>query len=340
MKRARHAAIVLSVACSAIAIAQDPQTAKGMDRPATPHVRLMTWNISGNSIFPDPGRGANLDGKRPEQFARIIRALRPDVLCLQEIFPPRSAESVAPMLDAIAPLTGGRKWQSYGIRDVVIATPYALSMRAARQEDWGSGEPRTHAMAMISFPPALGVRSLYVICTHLQSDGRAEEVAARQRQADAIIQWLRELRAPPASGGLPPGTPFAILGDFNAYHTDPARHVETLLTGAIADTARFGPAIAPDWDGTALADASPLHNGVGPATYTFGSGIGPPPPAALDRILYSDSRLALAGSFVLNTTTLDAVTLSRLGLTSTDVLLNATTGSFDHLPVVADLRAR
>ena len=158
---------------------------------------------------------------------------------------------------------------------------------------------------------------------------------------DAItIDMLRELRAPPASGGLPPGTPFAILGDFNAYHTDPARHVETLLTGAIADTARFGPAMAPDWDGTALADASPLHNGVGPATYTFGSGIGPPPPAALDRILYSDSRLSLAGSFVLNTTTLDAVTLSRLGLTSTDVLLNATTGSFDHLPVVADLRAR
>jgi len=342
MHRAGRTAIALSVTWMAILIAQEPQTRPRMDRPTTPHVRLMTWNISANSIFPgpDPGRGANLDGKRPEQFARIVRAMRPDILCLQEIFPPRSAESAGPMLDSIAPLTGDRKWQSYGIRDVVIATPHALSMRAARQEDWGNGVPRTHAMAMISLPMELGVSSLYVVCTHMQSNGKVEEIAARQRQADAIVQWLRELRAPQASGGLPFGTPFAILGDLNAYHTDPARHVETLLTGNISDTVRFGPAMAPDWDGTALADASPLHNGVGSATHTFGTGTGPPPPAALDRILYSDSRLALAGGFVLDTTTLDAATLLRLGLMSRDVLLNATTGSFDHLPVVADLRAR
>jgi endonuclease/exonuclease/phosphatase family metal-dependent hydrolase len=343
MHRAARTVFAVVVTSATVALVHSQQPVTRMDPPVTPHVRLMTWNIAGNSIFPgeDPGgRGARLDGKRPEQFARIVRAIRPDVLCLQEVFPPHSAESVGPMLDSIAPLTAGRTWQSYGIRDVVIATPYPLSMRAARQEDWGGGTPRTHAMAMISFPPELGLNSLYVICTHMQSNGKPEEVAARQREADAIIQWLRELRAPQGSGGLSPGTPFAILGDLNAYHTDPARHVETLLTGNIADTARFGPAMAPDWDGTALADASPLHNGIGPATYTFGTGIGPPPPAALDRILYSDSRLAMAGGFVLNTTTLDAATLARLGLLSTDVLLNATTGSFDHLPLVADFRGR
>lgn len=305
-------------------------------------MRVLTWNINANSVFADPGegRGANVDTERPQRFARVIRALRPDVLCLQEIFPPRTPEDVGPLLDSIAPLDDGRTWQSFGIRDVAIATPYSLSMRAARQEDWGNGVPRSHAMALVTLPPQLGVADLYVICTHMQSRGQPQEIAARQRHADAIVSWLRELRAPQSSGGLAQGTPIAILGDFNAYRTDPGKHIETLLTGAIADTIRFGRAIPPDWDGTALADAAPLHNGVGPAYHTFGNGTGPYPPAALDRILYSDSRLSLAGAFVLNTMTLDSATLARFGLQATDVMVNVAAGRLDHLPVVADLRAR
>jgi len=336
--------IAALIACVALAEAQSPARpgAGSLEHPPQPHVRIMTWNIATNSIFADPGprHPADLDGGRPAQFARIVRALRPDVVCLQEVFPPRTAEDVGALLDSIAPLGGSRRWRSWGISDVVIATSDSLSMRAARREDWGSGRPRTHAMALITFPPERGVPSLYIVGVHMTSRSQPPDIAARQRHADAIVQWLRELRAPTASGGLSPGTPFVILGDFNAYHTDPARHMVTLMTGAIADTVRFGRGFAPDWDGTALADAVPLHNRVGPATYTFGNGAGPPPPAALDRILYSDSRLTLLGAFVLDTTTLDPATLSRLGLKRTDVLLNATTGSTDHLPVIADFAAR
>jgi endonuclease/exonuclease/phosphatase family metal-dependent hydrolase len=322
------------------AFGADP--AGSIARPDAPHARVLTWNISANSVFPATGEGRRdkVDAERPERFARIIRALRPDVLCLQEIFPPRTPEDVGPLLDAIAPLGGERRWQSHGIRDVAIATPHALSMRAARQEDWGNGVPRSHAMALVKFPAELEVADLYVVCAHMQSRGQPQEIAARQRHADAIVQWLRELRAPAASGGLAANTPIVILGDFNAYRTDPARHIETLLTGAIADTTRFGRPFPPDWDGTGLADAAPRHNGVGPAVHTFGDGIGPPPPAAVDRILYSDSRLTLAGSFVLNTMTLDAATLARAGLQATDVMADAAAGRFDHLPVVADFRAR
>jgi endonuclease/exonuclease/phosphatase family metal-dependent hydrolase len=336
--------IVALIACVTVAAAQNPATPDlaSLGRPSQPHVRIMTWNIATNSIFADPGirRAADLDGGRPAQFARIMRALRPDVVCLQEVFPPRTAEDVGPLLDSIAPLGGNHRWRAWGVRDVVIATSGSLSMRAARVEDWGSRVTRAHAMALVTFPAERGVPSLYVVGAHMQSQSQPSDIAARQRHADAIVQWLRELRAPTASGGLSPGTPFVVLGDFNAYHTDPARHLQTLITGAIADTVRFGRGFAPDWDGTALADAAPLHNRVGPATYTFGDGAGPPPPAALDRILYTDSRLTLLGAFVLDTMTLDPATLSRLGLHRTDVLLNATAGRYDHLPVVADFAAR
>lgn len=336
-----HAALIACVAWGAAAHAATPG-ANALARPAEPHVRVMTWNIAANSIFtvPRSRRAADLDGGRPAQFARIVRALRPDIVCLQEILPPHTPEDAGAVLDTIAPLAGERHWQVYGIRDVVIATPHPLSMRAARQEDWGNGMPRSHAMALITLPPELGVPALYVVNVHMQSRGLPAEIAARQRQADAIVQWLRELRAPPASGGLSPGTPFVILGDFNAYRTDPAHHMRTLLTGAIADTVRFGRGFAPDWDGTALADAAPLLNGVGPGTHTFGNGSGPPPPAALDRVLYTDSQLSVLDAFVLDTTTLDPGTLASLGLRASDVLLNATTGLYDHLPVVVDLGVR
>jgi endonuclease/exonuclease/phosphatase family metal-dependent hydrolase len=334
-------AIALSASCAGGIVAQDGGRA-AIARPEAAHVRVVTWNIGSNSIFPDPGAGRGLaaDSGRPERFARIVRALQPDVLCLQEIHLPRTPADLALLLDSIAPAGGERRWNAYGIRDAVIATPYPISMRASREEEWGNGIPRSHAMALVTLPEALGGMDLYVICTHMQSRGELREITARHRHADAIMQWLRELRAPVASGGLPHGTPFVIMGDFNAYVTDPAQHMVTLLTGAISDTLRFGPAFAPDWDGTPLADAAPLHNGTESAGHTFGDGIGPPPPGALDRILYTDSRLALVGGFVLNTTTLDSGTLYRLGLQAGDSFLNVAARLLDHLAVVADLRVR
>ena len=157
----------------------------------------------------------------------------------------------------------------------------------------------------------------------MQSRSDFKDISARQQQADAIVQWFRELRAPGAGGSLIVGTPLVILGGFNAYPADPARHIETLMTRNTGDTPRFGPSVAMDWDGSALADAAPVHNGIGPASHTFGDGQGEYPPAALDRILYSDSRLAQIRAFILNTTTLDPISLRQFGLRVNDVCLDA-----------------
>lgn len=184
--------LCVSTLMATSAVAQEPTIVARLRPPPSPHIRVLTWNVGSNSIFvdPGPGRGSDLDGQRPAQFARIMRALRPHVVCLQEIHLPRTADDVAALLDTILPMSGGG-WQTYGVRDVVIATPFRLSLQAARQEDFGNG-PRTHVMALVTAP----TDSLYVVCAHMQSRGTPADIASRQRQADVIMQGLREVRLP------------------------------------------------------------------------------------------------------------------------------------------------
>jgi endonuclease/exonuclease/phosphatase family metal-dependent hydrolase len=302
----------------------------------------MTWNIGANSIFADPGpRGyKGSDPDRPSRFRRLLTAVNPDVVCLQEVFAPRNAADVARILDDALPLPGGDRWHGHGQPDVVIASRFPIVMRDAKTEDWGGGVPRTHAMGLLELPARIAGGNLYVLCAHAQARSEPKDVKARQEHADAIAAWLRDLRAPGGTG-LPDRTAIVLAGDWNAYKTDPARHIDTLLTGAIANHARFGPGRPPDWDDSPLMDARPVHNGSGKATHTFGDGSTRPfPPAELDRVLFTDSVLRMLGGFVLDTTSLSPADLSRFALGADDVLLNTSTRAFDHLPVVIDVSFR
>lgn len=277
--------------------------------PAAAHLRVMTWNVA-HGIFADPGpRGwRNSDGLRPARFQRVVRALRPDVVCLNEIFPPRTAGDVAALLDSALPLPGGRRWQTHKSGDAVIASRFPLAEPAGRHEDFGAG-PRAHATALAAVPDAPG-RGVYVGCAHFQSRGDSSQIAARTRQAEVMVEWAR---------GLPGNPPLIFMGDWNAYRTDPTVHMRILM------------------DGASLSDAGPLQNGRGPASSTFGDGTGPNPPGELDRVLYSTAAFRLLNSFVLDTTTLSPATLARYGLEADDILLHAGQRLVDHWPVVADL---
>jgi endonuclease/exonuclease/phosphatase family metal-dependent hydrolase len=305
-------------------------------RPTTPHLRVMTWNVGTNSIFDDPGpRGTRgSDAARPARFRRMLQAIQPDILCLQEVFPPRNADDVAQLLDATLPLAGDDRWQAYGAPDVVIAARYPIATRDSRSEDWGGGVPRTHAMAGLELPGSAGGVDLHIICAHMQSGGAPKDLAARQAQADAIVAWTRELRN---SRQAIDATALVVLGDMNAYETDPARHVESLISGQIVNVDRFGAAAPPHTDGLPLCDAQPRHNVSGTETYTFGDGSSARfPPAAVDRILFTASRLRMLGGFVLNTTTLGAEALMRAGLQADDVRRASGPEGIDHLPLVVD----
>jgi endonuclease/exonuclease/phosphatase family metal-dependent hydrolase len=195
---------------------------------------------------------------------------------------------------------------------------------------------RGHAAALIELPRQDYSRDLYVICAHFQSKAGPAERLLRQRQSDAIVAWIRDAKSADGEITLPQGTPFVVLGDLNVID-HPSSSLNTLLTGHIADEQAFGPDIRPDWDGSNLTAALPHHNESGSETYTWRDDTQPFPPGALDRIVYSDSVITVARSFVLNTMRMTDGALHRAGLHATDVMRDPANGIYDHLPVVADL---
>ncbi len=299
-------------------------------------VRVLSWNVWINSIFTDV---------RKESFARMVRAVRPDILCLQEI-DPQSAGSVAPLVDQLLPLENGARWHSHFATnlDSVIVSRYPLLRRTHELAvPKVIGRPRSfdrgHVMCVVDLPDARSATDLFVLNTHFQAGGGETNIRSRQIHADAIVRQLRTLVRDNGGNSLPRRTPFLLLGDFNVYQSDPVDptlHLTTLLTGNIADEETFGADIRPDWDGSNLAEVKPRHNAREKEWYTWRNDSERFPPGALDRIIYSDSVMTVRHSFVLNTTTMTADQLARSGLRSNDVLKGGEPGEFDHLPMVVD----
>jgi endonuclease/exonuclease/phosphatase family metal-dependent hydrolase len=192
------------------------------------------------------------------------------------------------------------------------------------------------AAALVDLPDDPFGADLWVVCAHFKSAGAAADIALRQRQADAIISEVGDALTIGDAIDLALNTPFLLMGDFNIYDTDPAAHYDTLVNGDIFDEDRYGPDILPDWDGSALGDALPSINQEGKLFYTWREDRSSFAPGPLDRILYTDSLLAIVNSFVLDTTKLSEAALAQFGLEKDDVLMNATPGFYDHLPIVVD----
>jgi endonuclease/exonuclease/phosphatase family metal-dependent hydrolase len=244
------------------------------------------------------------------------------------------------MLTAILPPGEGETWHAHSGEDNVIAARFGLRMRDSERVIPGTGTGFGHAVALVDLPDAAYAQDLYLVCAHFKSQGGQTNIEARQTHADAIVHWIRDLQTPGGTVDLPARTPIVVLGDLNVYDTDPAYHLTTLLTGDIVNEADYGPDTPPDWDGTPLADALPRHNGAGEEIYTWRDDTQPYNPGALDRILYTDSVLSVDHAFVLNTMTMAEVDLAAAGLETGDVLLDPSTGHYDHLPLVVDIALR
>jgi endonuclease/exonuclease/phosphatase family metal-dependent hydrolase len=307
-------------------------------------IRVMSFNINFDSIFSDDDP-QNLEfrsySKRAE-FLRIMSSLGPDIVCLQEINPDRDPGQVSSMLDIALPLGNGKKWQAHSGKDNVIVARFDLMLRAEGQAPYVTlpGFDFGHALALVDLPDADFGKDLYVICAHFQPRSEQEAIRARQEHADSLVSWIRDTRTSQDGLALPAGTPLVILGDLNAYETDPALHVTTLVTGDIVEEGEYGADFAPDWDGTPLTDALPTHNARGAENYTWRNDTGEFDPGALDRILYTDSVIAVSHSFVLDTTVMTEPELAAAGLEVGDVTLDLETGLYDHLPIVIDIRFR
>jgi endonuclease/exonuclease/phosphatase family metal-dependent hydrolase len=309
-----------------------------IDREDPLDLRLVSYNVNWNSIFED------VNAVRAAKFARVIVALNPDVLALQEIgLAPtrgdqpagrkRTAEDVSQLLSGIAPLPNGGTWHACQGKDCVIASKYALKMTAERMTPAGE---RELALALVDLPDEDFGMDLYVLNNHYKCCDPEKNDALRQQQSDAIVAWLRDARTPGGNIDLPERTAIAIVGDFNIVGS--VQPVQTLIAGDIVDEGRYGPDAPPDWDGTALVDAHPLHDVAGPEDWTWRDDKSAFPPGRLDYVFYTDSIFDAARKFALNTTIMSAEELQAAGLEKYDTALDDEGKVYDHLPLVVDFR--
>jgi endonuclease/exonuclease/phosphatase family metal-dependent hydrolase len=297
----------------------------------------MTYNINWDAIFPsgDPKSHSFREFDLGPEFSRVMRAINPDVLCLQEIHHIRTEVELSTFLSEI--MDDDRAWQIANVRDNVIATHFNLVEEGYELYTRGIRPSMAQAAAFVDLPDAhYGANDLYVICAHFKSAGGIGDIKERGRQADVIMRQVRDLKTSGDNIDLLPNTPFIILGDFNVYDTDPAEHLNTLLSGDIQFEDSYGEDVSPDWDDSSLEDAFPSHNGQGIDFYTWRADSSPFNPGPLDRIIYSDSVLVVENSFILNTTLLTSEALDALGLQRYDVMLDVSSGYYDHLPIVVD----
>lgn len=289
-----------------------PPIPVSLEREDPADLRLVSYNVLTDNLF---------DPEREPYFQRLLPALQPDVLALQEVYA-HSADQIEARLEALLPSEAGQTWHVAGVgSDVFLASRYPIQ----RAEPL-CAVPTLPSTCNGAFLLDLSTRyaeDLYVVAAHPPCCGND---AFRQEEVDVMMAHLRDARD---DGRLPEGTPFVITGDLNLVGD--AQQLRTLLTGDIADNARFGPDFAPDWDGSDLTDAIPPTTGV-PAVFTWYNEDESFHPGRLDFVLYSDAAVDLANRFALFTPALDPDALAAYGLQPDDAPLAS-----DHLPVVADL---
>jgi endonuclease/exonuclease/phosphatase family metal-dependent hydrolase len=266
---------------------------------------VLTYNILQDGLF---------HPERIPAFRRLLQAIDADIIGFQEFDRALDGETRAGVR-SLLPVKDGGEWSMAKVADNVAVTRYPI-LRSA--EVSGNG-------AFLVDLSGRGGGLLLLIVAHPPCCDRNE---ARQAEIDALMGFVRDTREGDAALSVPEDTPILIVGDMNLVGY--ARQLKTLLEGEIVSSGTFGPAFAPDWDGTGLADAVPRHL-ASPMAFTWYGATSSFTPGRLDYIVYTDSVLRAVNRFVLFTPEMPREMLASLGLQSED-----TSVASDHLPVVCD----
>ena len=267
--------------------------------------RLVTYNTLNTGI---------LESDRQPKFQRIIQALDPDIIALQE------HSEWNEIGDIISSWFPEDTWyQGYTFRDLVVLSKYPI----INQANLISSERTMCALLQTDDPinPYLLILNSHFSCCDNDDD--------RQEQVDELVQVLREWRLNDNGPfDLPEGTPMFHVGDFNfvGYR----EQIETVTAGNIQDEGNYGSDFPLDWDGTAITDLFSRHTHKRMA-YTWRSDGSSFNPGKLDYVLYTDSNLSILNHFVLNTLAMPDSVLNEWELEAED-----TNEASDHLPRIVD----
>ena len=267
--------------------------------------RLVTYNTLNTGI---------LEPDRQPKFQRIIQALDPDIIALQE------HSEWNEIGDIISSWFPEDTWyQGYTFRDLVVLSKYPI----INQANLISSERTMCALLQTDDPinPYLLILNSHFSCCDNDDD--------RQEQVDELVQVLREWRLNDNGPfDLPEGTPMFHVGDFNfvGYR----EQIETVTAGNIQDEGNYGSDFPLDWDGTAITDlfSRQTHKRM---AYTWRSDGSSFNPGKLDYVLYTDSNLSILNHFVLNTLAMPDSVLNEWELEAED-----TNEASDHLPRIVD----
>jgi endonuclease/exonuclease/phosphatase family metal-dependent hydrolase len=249
---------------------------------------------------------------RPEPFARLLRALDPDVLLVQE-WDGFDAAALHRFMTARAPRPAGGDWFTHSLPSagvaVISAHPIerALDVRLPRGQ--GGGRLRFVA-AVIATPRGRGLFA----SVHLKCCGASQSPEDAQRTAEAAT-----IHAQLAALQRAHQVDFVVIaGDLNLVGT---REPLDTLRAPFRD--REG--------GLRVATPHVLGDG---GCHTWRDAKKPFSPGRLDYVLASEHALTPARAFILDTTKLAPQALTRHGLLAED------SAASDHLPVVVDFTRR
>ena len=286
-------------------------------------LRVLAWNVGDQGMM-----------RTPEPFLRILSALDPDVLLLDELNPAMDASWLEAMLrrlprgeewQVVVGPGGGRQRTGVASRLPVEAHPglqripwpdslgalTGLPMSNQMRQDL-AGAAEDHLPAMGAVVQAGGTRLLlvpldFMCCGRVGGPEDRARIMAAEALRGAIAGAL-------AQGGI---DAVVVGGDLNLVGS--ATPLERLRTGL--DPAGGSLAVVP----------TPRLDGASSTTWR---NPGPFPPGRLDYLLVSASKLEPLSSFAFTPDDLDPAALAELGLEAEDGMAS------DHLPVVVDLRIR
>jgi len=283
------------------------QRSDPLARPSRADLRIVSWNVNFSGLL-----------RRPERFGRILRALDPDVILLQELQEDATPLQLVEFARTWVPGggRGGRAWNALlgaGGGDLRCAVVTRLDLEPSR------------ALHVVPFPdlPERTIRvaaaevgeqhRLLVLSVHLRCCGWAGSFEDRTRQVESDALRRAVLAALPATQA----DGVIIAGDLNLVGS--RRPLDLLAEGL-------------DGDGSDLTVAEALQID-GRSNATWGDPDLPFVPGRLDFLLYPDKSLEQINAFVMDTRDLEPQWLQRHELRADD-----TASASDHLPLVADLR--
>jgi endonuclease/exonuclease/phosphatase family metal-dependent hydrolase len=269
-------------------------------------IRIVTYNNLNEGM---------IDPEREPHFRRILQALDPDVIAVQEHWEWNEIN------DVVQSWFPDEQWYaSWTYRDLVVLSRFPIL------NDANLISSERTMCALLDTEDELG-KNLLVINSHLSccayNDSRQEQV---DEFASVWRNWITNSEGP---FDLEFETPFVHVGDFNfvGYR----QQVETLRIGDIVDENEYGDDFPPDWDASNIVDlfSRHTHKRMGYTWRSDGSSFNP---GKLDYIFYSNATIDTGKHYILNTLALDDETLAGYGLEWDD-----TQEASDHLPRVFDI---